>query len=454
MVGFFCVGWVWNHCSSWWWGVRRLAVAHTKKRISSMTFISKEVGASRHVDYCRVLDSMATDQGMKPVGTESSAHLKTLEQMEIMKGKITWESVEAEDNRVINVPENAVYFLHYNKIPFLAQISKANQQGRYDFEHEGTMSTGKGITLQVCATGLEQGNEILQWLNSQISQHSVFREKMIVVASPQDGTTGQTIQIIHRPEQAAEQIVLPDSITSTVDRLIHSRIQHQESLKRYGQEPKIGLLFHGPPGTGKTLLIRQIISECKKHTVIVPNDMAVETLREAFRLGQYLQPSIMVLEDVDLLAPHRENTRTVDGLQELMNQLDGLNPVNETIILMSTNRPEVLEPALASRPGRISQAIEFPLPDDAARAKLFENFLSKVESNFDTGAWSARTKGASPAFILELCKRATLIAIEQAAEPVNAVEIRDQHLDAAIEELVVSGGVLTSRALGFPEPGS
>ncbi len=451
LIGYCLSIWAVSAAVDWIWGLRRKVAKHMKKKVSSTTFISKEIGESRRVDYARVLESIAKKQQANPMGMELKVNLNTLKHSNIQRGSITWNSVEAEDGKVVNVPENAVYLLNCNGSPFVAHIGSAKVG--FDYEHEGVVTTGKGSELQLCAHNLEQANVVLQWLKSQTSEHSVYREKMLLVASPQDGSTGQTIRITHRPEQSSQRIIIPERISQLVDRLIRSRLNHRERLEKYGHNSKIGLLFHGPPGTGKTLFIRHLIANCKQHTVIAPTDMAVETLREAFRLAQYLQPSIMVLEDVDLLAQHRESSRSVDGLQELMNQLDGLAPASETIIVMSTNRPEVLEPALASRPGRVSQAIEFPLPDPSAREALLRLFLDKVKTGFDFSAWTSRTDGACPAFIEELCKRAILVAIDEQAGGTSSeaqVEINDAHLDTAIHELIVFGGDLTASSLGFP----
>ena len=445
--------WAWYSIWTWWHGLRRVAKAHLKKQVDSLTFIGKEIGASREVDYARVLESLGELQQVKAVGINNYFRLRTLQEMEIPTKKVTWQSVEAEDGQIINVPLNAIYKLLYNDVPFLAQIHKIENENIHDYHQESTFATGQGVSLQLCcAGGLDQANDILKWLKSQTADQSVFRKKMVTIASPRDGTSGQAIRVVQRPDQSEDEIILPDTITQVVKRLVHSKLRHQEQLKKYGQSSKVGLLFHGPPGTGKTLLTRRLISECPEHTIIVPTDMDVETLREAFRLGQYLQPSIVVLEDVDLLAPQRERSDRVDGLQELMNQLDGLAPSSETVVVMSTNRPEVVESALASRPGRVSQAVEFPLPDQSSRLKLFQLFLADLELSFDQERWVERTEGASPAFIKELCNRAMLLAIE-ASEVTSAgehLEIKDDHLDSAIHELVGIGGTLTASVLGFP----
>jgi len=233
--------------------------------------------------------------------------------------------------------------------PFLAQIHKNEYENLHDYHQESTFATGQGVSLQLCcAGGVDQANDILRWLKSQTADQSVFRKILVTIASPQDGTSGQAIRVVQRPNQSEDLIILPATITQVVKRLVHAKMRHKKQLKKYGQSAKLGLLFHGPPGTGKTLLTRRLISECPEHTIIVSTDMAVETLREAFRLGQYLQPSIMVLEDVDLLAPQRELSELsgrVDGLQELMNQLDGLAPSSDTVEISSTPLLSVFQKA-------------------------------------------------------------------------------------------------------------
>src|SRR6185295_14153679 len=99
--------------------------------------------------------------------------------------------------------------------------------------------------------------------------------------------------------------------------------------------------------------------------------------------------------------------------QELMNEMDGLAPTAEAIVLMTTNRPEVLEPALAARPGRVSQAIEFPLPTADLRLRLLTIFCGSADvSRVNLHHWVERTSAASPAFLEELVKRAILFAAQ------------------------------------------
>ena len=229
-------------------------------------------------------------------------------------------------------------------------------------------------------------------------------------------------------------------------------MDYHEVLRAAGHESKTGVLLHGAPGTGKTLVSKFLVSQCPKHTAIVPIAMDAETIRKAFAMASYLQPSIVVIDDVDLLAERRETNSNSNGLQELMNELDGMLPSTQAIVLMTTNRPEVLEPALASRPGRISQAVYFPLPDAADRERLIRLFTRKLNiAGVDLLLWVDRTKGASPAFIEELVKKAIVFAAMRSANQASLPEsLSNADFDSAIHELVVLGGSLTTNILGFP----
>jgi SpoVK/Ycf46/Vps4 family AAA+-type ATPase len=117
----------------------------------------------------------------------------------------------------------------------------------------------------------------------------------------------------------------------------------------------------------------------------------------------------------------------------------------DVFFILTTNQPDQLEPALASRPGRIDQAVEFPLPDEDGRTKLvrlYSRGLDVPEAVLD--AIVRRTKGASPAFIKELMRRSAQFQIELATDRV----LRQAAVDAAVEEMIFSGGALNLKLLG------
>lgn len=115
----------------------------------------------------------------------------------------------------------------------------------------------------------------------------------------------------------------------------------------------------------------------------------------------------------------------------------------DVIFVMTTNRADLLEPALASRPGRIDQTVDFPLPDAGSRARLIELFCEGIDVDLpDPSRLVERTEGASPAFLRELVRKAGLFATV-ADEPT----VSERHFDAALGELE-EGGRLTRSILG------
>jgi ATP-dependent 26S proteasome regulatory subunit len=163
-------------------------------------------------------------------------------------------------------------------------------------------------------------------------------------------------------------------------------------------------------------------------------------------MARALQPSIVVLEDIDLIAEERTKGSACAAplLFELLKEMDGLADDADILFLLTTNRPELLEPALASRPRRVDQAIEIPTPDEECRRRLFALYGRGLTLKVvDIPRFIARTEGASPAFIRELLRRAALFADD------DEIVVADHHLDAALHDLIVQGGELTKSLLGF-----
>ena len=119
------------------------------------------------------------------------------------------------------------------------------------------------------------------------------------------------------------------------------------------------------------------------------------------------------------------------------------------IFILTSNRPDIIEPALAARPGRVDQAIEFPLPDEGCRGRLFELYgrgLDMAEVNL--GRWIGQTEGVSPAFIEELLRKSALMAAKR-GESSAPMKLRDSDVEHALKELVYFGGELTKKLLGY-----
>jgi len=160
---------------------------------------------------------------------------------------------------------------------------------------------------------------------------------------------------------------------------------------------------------------------------------------------------MIVIEDVDLIARARESMHgpcDESLLNKLLNEMDGFREDAAVLFILTTNHPEVLEAALASRPGRIDQAIEFPLPDENGRrllVLLYACGLPLDENVVETIV--QRTEKASPAFIKELMRRVAQLYIQNGSDG----QVQLAHIDAALEEILFTGGSLNAKILGAAE---
>ena len=134
-------------------------------------------------------------------------------------------------------------------------------------------------------------------------------------------------------------------------------------------------------------------------------------------------------------------------LFELLNEMEGMAEDADVSFLLTTNRPDILEPALAARPGRVDLAVEIELPDAEGRRKLFQLYGTGLDLRLDDAeAIIERTAGVSPAFIKELLRKATMEAA--GAEPGGHLVVTDAHVNAALDELMEETGSLTRLLLG------
>jgi SpoVK/Ycf46/Vps4 family AAA+-type ATPase len=244
------------------------------------------------------------------------------------------------------------------------------------------------------------------------------------------------------------EVILPEATLEAVERNVIRFAEQRPALRALGLSTQKGLLFHGAPGTGKTHCIRYLAGRLPGHTTLLITAEEMGALPEYMALARLLQPALVVIEDADLIARDRgERDSACDEvmLNRLLNELDGLRERADVFFILTTNRPESLEPALASRPGRIDQAIEFPLPDEVHRRRLVTMYARTMPVSASLVADLARrTDGASPAFIKEFLRRVAQHHLDRGADG----EVSQATADAALHEMLFSGGVLNTRLLG------
>lgn len=212
---------------------------------------------------------------------------------------------------------------------------------------------------------------------------------------------------------------------------------------------RTGLLLWGAPGTGKTMIGRIMAATCGTSFVwatprhLVNEDHVVEVMH----LARWLAPTVLFLEDIDLLAEDRAFRGGSLVLGELMNQLDGYEGDHAVFTVATTNRLEVVEQALRSRPGRFDRVLEVPPPDSRCRRALLEARLGSYGVAPEDLAWLVEsTAGQTGAAIEELANVITVM-VEEGLVVGDGPRVADRDLLAAA--LLGSGLVAGRQAVGF-----
>jgi ATP-dependent 26S proteasome regulatory subunit len=324
------------------------------------------------------------------------------------------------------------------------------------FLHRGEEDPFQGasdIEVQVAAADRARAEALLATLRALIEEHDVFRGQVITIESSPQGTR---LVFVERPEMDADAVVLPDGVIERVERHLAGPSVHRERLLAMGRHLSRGLLLYGPPGTGKTHTVRYLTGRLRDATVIILAGGSLGAIGAFGTVARRLAPSVVVLEDVDLVAQDRYDPGgggTV--LFELMDQMSGLGEDADVAFVLTTNRPDALEPALAARPGRVDLAVEIPLPDAVARRRLIDLYGRGLDLRLDDpDAVVRRTEGVTASFVKELLRKAALVALEDGRERVT-----DADVSAALDELLSEGATLTRVLLGSggddqPRPGT
>jgi len=217
--------------------------------------------------------------------------------------------------------------------------------------------------------------------------------------------------------------------------MVELHLRHPELFQRLGMEPPKGVLLHGPPGCGKTLLVKAVANESDANFFSIngPEVMSKfygeseRRLRDIFQKAQENSPSIIFIDELDAVAPKREEvTGEVERrvVAQLLALMDGLQARGDLIVIGATNRVNAIDPALR-RPGRFDREIEIGVPDKHGRYEILQIHTRGMPlSNVDLRRLSERTHGYTGADIAALCREAAMKALRRYLPSINLEEER------------------------------
>src|SRR3989344_5836530 len=218
-----------------------------------------------------------------------------------------------------------------------------------------------------------------------------------------------------------------------------------EVFKRMGIRPPRGILLYGPPGTGKTLLAKAVAKESEANFILINGPSLLskwvgdseKAMREVFRKARQTSPTILFFDEIDALVPRRgaggdSGGRVNDKMvNQMLTEMDGLEALNDVVVIAATNRPDIVDPALL-RQGRFDRIIYIPIPDESARKNIFEIYLKEmpVTKGIDAQKLATLTEGYVGADIEGVCREAAMIALR---EDIKVKEVKMEHFMKALE---------------------
>lgn len=208
--------------------------------------------------------------------------------------------------------------------------------------------------------------------------------------------------------------------------VIELPLKNPEIFQRVGIQPPKGVLLYGPPGTGKTLLAKAVAATIGANFIFSPASGIVDKyigesariIREMFAYAKEHEPCIIFMDEIDAIGGRRFSEGTSADreiqrtLMELLTQMDGFDNLGQTKVIMATNRPDTLDPALL-RPGRLDRKIEISLPNEAGRLEIFKIHTAHVKKSgeFDFEAAVKMSDGFNGADIRNCITEAGFFAI-------------------------------------------
>lgn len=263
-------------------------------------------------------------------------------------------------------------------------------------------------------------------------------------------------------------IEIPDATWEDVGGLEETKKRLKESIQWPLKYPEVfdaldidsatGILLYGPPGTGKTLLAKAVANESESNFISIKGPELLSKyvgesekgIRDIFMKARQNAPVIIFFDEIDSIAGERGRNRGDSGVSErvvsqLLTELDGLEKLENVVVIAATNRPDMIDSALL-RPGRFDRQIHINMPDEAARKKIFEIHTENrpIVEGIDLDWLSSETEGYNGADISAVCREAAAeasreyinsVKVEEIPESVGNIRITREYFQKALDEI-------------------
>lgn len=241
-----------------------------------------------------------------------------------------------------------------------------------------------------------------------------------------------------------------DKVKRDLREAVEWPLKYPNSFKKMGISPPKGILLYGPPGSGKTLLAKAVANESEANFIQIkgPSLLSMwvgkseEGVRKVFERARQVSPCIIFFDEIDSMASKRSEGRTAgprvteNVLNQLLSEMDGIEDLNNVIVIGATNRPDMLDPALM-RPGRFDRIVYVPVPTKEGRLQILKIHTGKMplDKSVNIEKIAEDTEGYTGADIESLAREAAMLALR---EDINSEKISKEHFDKAMEKVLPS----------------
>jgi DNA polymerase III delta prime subunit len=429
--------------------VASLVIDFLGPEAAAHSVVSRELPPFEHVNLQTAIDAWSASDGrsVDVQGMLLPQHYR-LELQEIVGGE-SLPPIRLTAPALVDLPNGPDTTLGCLR---LALLLVSDARGRYVLLVQSANEHHQALQVEVGGLPVAEAQAVLAELDQLRSELNVYRGHLLdVTVSPMGGIH---LAFAVRQGLRRDDVVLPESVLGRVERHALGVAAHRQALLAVGQHLKRGLLLYGPPGTGKTHTTRYLLGQMTGYTRLVLTGRSLVAVGAVTEMARDLQPSVLVLEDVDLVAEDRSmGPRSSPVLFDLLDAMDGAAADADLLFLLTTNRADLLEPALAARPGRVDVAVEIELPDAAARERLLALYGRGVPlalTDVDIATAVERTEGTTASFLKELIRRSVLESLHDLERtPGDAVPtVTGAHLARALDDLLDSAQAVTRTLLG------
>lgn len=307
----------------------------------------------------------------------------------------------------------------------------------------------------------------MQWRNSVLAEGAAkgkekvtnFIAGVLEIAHEQNFYRGKKIEFAGRLRlldvigRSWESITVDDAIRREIEANTVSFLRRRQEWEKYGIPPKRGILLSGEPGTGKTVICKALMAEAEGITCITTTAYALaadEYVTELYELAQDLSPSLVFIEDIDLIGQNREESGYQRGpaLLALLAVLDGIEEKKEIVTIATTNCLDALDKALSERPSRFDRVIKLSRPSAEQRLELIRRLCHRIPLDSANQDYLARrTEGCTPAQVQEIVYS---LALENSGD----ISGPDQGFTRDMIDRAISRIDSRSRPIGFGLPGN